>query len=251
MIALSVLVADGKELSSDELKTMLNELAASTEPAEDPQMGLEIRSTTCIFGTPRPEGFEYVCGKCGTHTAYPQNCMRMADILARFREDTAGLKNLGLDITLDESALCPKCAPREYWASADSISGDGEILGDYADIRLEPRIDTPILCRAGRALDALVPLPSRQGDPMGWVRIDEHGPILLSRMNHPVFAWVINGRRTSARFSDAAIMKAFLTGRNTWERDYGEEVPLRKYLSRLRELLDIDYSSEIKVDVDL
>ena len=42
MIALSVLVADGKELSSDELKTMLNELAASTEPAEDPQIAVTV-----------------------------------------------------------------------------------------------------------------------------------------------------------------------------------------------------------------
>ena len=109
LAALSALAAEGKDFSREELNAMLDKLAASPEPAAIPMM----MATCYVRAMPRPEVFEYVCKKCGTHTVYPKNTKQMANVLARRRDEAAQLKALGLDITLDETALCQKCKSAE------------------------------------------------------------------------------------------------------------------------------------------
>ena len=102
---LSALAAEGKNFDRDELNAMLDKLAASPEPT--------VRrgpAATCYsVAMPRPEVFEYVCKKCGAHTVYQKNTLRIGNALARYREEAASLRALGLDIVLDESVLCSKC----------------------------------------------------------------------------------------------------------------------------------------------
>ena len=102
---LSALAAEGKDFDRDELNAMLDKLAASPVP--------KVRrgpTATCYsIAIPRPEVFEHVCKKCGNHTVYPKNRERMERKLARYREEAASLRALGLNIMLDESALCAKC----------------------------------------------------------------------------------------------------------------------------------------------
>lgn len=105
LAALSALAAEGKDFDRDELNAMLDKLAASPEPKvrRGPQ------ATCYSVAMPRPEVFEYVCKKCGTHTVYQKNTLRIGNALARYRAEAASLRALGLDIVLDESALCSKC----------------------------------------------------------------------------------------------------------------------------------------------
>ena len=49
--------------------------------------------------------------------------------------------------------------------------------------------------------------------------------------------WVINGRRVAAHLSDIGILKTFLSGNDIYRFGHDEEMPLKKYLPRLRELL--------------
>ena len=77
-------------------------------------------------------------------------------------------------------------------------------------------------------------LPARPGDPADWVRID---PIICGIDRIEKLAWVINGKRTIVDRYDARIMRAFLTGREKWTRDFGEEVSVKESLPRLRKLL--------------
>jgi hypothetical protein len=84
---------------------MLDKLAASPEP----KVRIVPQATCYSVAMPRPEVFEYVCKKCGTHTVYQKNTLRIGNALARYREEAASLRALGLDIVLDESVLCSKC----------------------------------------------------------------------------------------------------------------------------------------------
>ena len=109
LAALSALAAEGKDFNREELNAMLDKLAASPEPKvrRGPQ------ATCYVMAIPQPKRFEYVCKKCGTHTVYPENRNQMANTLARRRDEAASLRALGLDITLDESALCQNCKSSE------------------------------------------------------------------------------------------------------------------------------------------
>ena len=249
--ALAALAAEGKDFNRTELNAMLDKLAASPEPKvrRGPQ-------ATCYrMAMPQPERFEYVCKKCGMHTVYPMNTRRMANTLARFRDDAASLRALGLDIALDESVLCQKCNPftQECWINAKYISETGELLGDNVNIRSAPRSDSQVLrtisryelsvrkwsnLKSGHGVEyegaRLKRLPARPGDPADWVRID---PIICGIDRIEKLAWVINGKRTIVDRYDARIMRAFLTGREKWTRDFGEEVSVKESLPRLRKLL--------------
>ena len=102
---LAALAAEGKNFDRAELNAMLDKLAASPEP--------KVRRGPVAMcysvAMPRPEVFEYVCKKCGAHTVYQKNTLRIGNALARYREEAASLRALGLDIVLDESVLCSKC----------------------------------------------------------------------------------------------------------------------------------------------
>ena len=246
--ALAALAAEGKDFDRDELNAMLDRLAASPEP--------EIRRgphATCYkMAVPRPERFEYVCTKCGTHTVYPANRRQMANTLERFRDDAANLRALGLDIVLDESALCQKCNPftQECWISSKSISETGELLGDDVIIRSAPGPDSPVLRRVSRyelfdyreskegAGDkgvSLRRLPARPGDPAEWVRLD---PSICGFDRILNLAWIINGKRTVVDRGDVELLEKFMKG-EVYLRDGsdGDSVSMKSQLPRLRELL--------------
>ena len=316
---LSALAAEGKDFDRDELNAMLDKLAASPEPKvrRGPQ-------ATCYkMAMPQPERFEYVCKKCGTHTVYPANTRRMASWLARYRDDEASLKAIGLDISLDESVLCQKCksakdiglpeelgvptggtiidrpkeeaaakefgweigdrveiihcydtsdiyyvwpTPRDCWISAKYVSETGEILGDSVNVRIAPRIDAKVVWLVSKSDKPVRRLPAKPGDPAEWVRIEARkewfqiSEETTGRHSFPVpkkllgdlsygsgassnparidkLAWVINGKRTIVRTYDARILKAFLTGKTIWKREFDEEVSVKNALPRLRELL--------------
>ena len=254
--ALSALAVEGKNFNRDELNAMLDRLAASPEPKvrRGPQ------ATCYSVAVPQPERFEYVCKNCGMHTVYPRNNRRMANTLSRYRDDAASLRALGLDIALDESVLCQKCNPftQECWINAKYISETGELLGDNVNIRSAPRSDSQVRRTISRyelldyellnrmsifknpsddvesANARLRRLPARPGDPADWVRID---PIICGIDRIEKLAWVINGKKTTVQSYDAKILNAFLTGREKWTRDFGEEVSVKESLPRLRKLL--------------
>ena len=249
--ALSALVVEGKDFNRTELNAMLDRLAASPEPKvrRGPQ-------ATCYkMAMPQPERFEYVCKKCGTHTVYPMNTRRMANTLARFRDDAASLRALGLDIVLDESVLCQKCNPftQECWINAKYISETGELLGDNVNIRSAPRPDSQVLRTISRyellsrksifknpsnddesENARLKRLPARPGDPADWVRID---PVICGIDRIEKLAWVINGKRTIVDRYDARILRALLTGEKTWRGDRDNLRTLKESLPRLQQLL--------------
>jgi hypothetical protein len=298
---LSALAAEGKDFDRDELNAMLDKLAASPEP--------EVRSgrTAMCYSpaSPRPEVFEYVCKKCGTHTVYPTNTLKMAYVLARYRDGAASLRALGLDITLDESPLCQRChsakelniptrgkivknalkfgfqvgeevsirrygrkycrvfpCSPDFWVEASRVSADGRALGDLVGIRHQPSLDGKVWGN----YSAVTILPSRGDDPLGWVRVqvpmyspyDDHslsagewipkslvGNLSYDEKDEPStsrrerIAWIINGKRTIAEFGDVDILQAFLKGEKVRRVDEDEEVPLKRDLPRLRELLGL------------
>ncbi len=325
--ALAALAAEGKDFSREELNAMLDKLAASPEPKvrRGPQ-------ATCYkMAMPQPERFEYVCKKCGTHTAYRKNTKRMADVLARRRDEAASLRALGLGIELDESALCQKCKSekelgvpndlgmptagtvvgklehpsfqvdekwmkenglavgdkvkilsetfpgergsylvwpeaKNCWISAKYISESGEILGDRVNIRVSPRIGADVVCRVGKSGKLLRRLPALAGDPEDWVRVETQMEWFEKGVDSGFFggfalpkklvgsrsydggpsanparidklAWVVDGRRTVVGHDDAAILKAFLTGKATWEWGMGDKSSVKSQLPRLRMLL--------------
>ena len=87
---LSALAAEGKDFDRAELNAMLDKLAASPVPRNT-----KISAATCyVVAAPRPEVFEYVCKKCGTHTTYPLSIRQIGNALARYRDGVASLRAL-------------------------------------------------------------------------------------------------------------------------------------------------------------
>ena len=298
---LSALAAEGKDFDRAELNAMLDKLAASPEPK------VKHGPTAMCYSpaAPRPEVFEYVCKKCGTHTVYPTNTLKMAYVLARYRDGAASLRALGLDIEFDESPLCQKChsakaldiptrgkivknalkfgfqvgeevaikrygrkycrvfpCSPDFWVEASRVSADGRALGDLVGIRHQPSLDGKVWSKHS----AVTILPARGDDPLGWVRVqvpmyspyddcslsagewipkslvgdlsydEKDGPSTSRRER---IAWIINGKRTIAEFGDVDILQAFLKGEKVRRVDEDEEVPLKRDLPRLRELLGL------------
>ena len=102
---LSALAAQGKDFDRTELNAMLDRLAASPEPKIKPG------PMACCYkvAEPTPVECRHVCKKCGTVTRYVST--HLSNTLAFLRDGTVELKGRGLDIALDESALCRACSP--------------------------------------------------------------------------------------------------------------------------------------------
>ena len=85
---------------------MLDKLAASPEPK------VKHGPTAMCYSVMMPEekSFDYLCKKCGTRTHYPENYEGLESQLAFYRDSAVKLRGMGLDIKLDESALCRHCA---------------------------------------------------------------------------------------------------------------------------------------------
>ena len=231
LAALSALAAKGKDFNREELNAMLDKLAASPEP----KVRCGPQATCYKMAMPQPERFEYICKKCGMHTVYPENRNQMANTLARYRDEAAKLKALGLDISLDESVLCKKCNPTQEvcWINAKYISETGEVLGDNVNLRAEPKQKSKTLGSVSKYSTSLKRLPAQPGDPAEWVRVES--PFKADNIYR--LMWVINGKKTTVQSYDATILSAFLTGQQKWSRVHGEEVSVKDALPRLRELL--------------
>ena len=103
---LSALAAEGKNFDRAELNAMLDKLAASPEPK------VKHGPTAMCYSMALPERkpFDYLCKKCGARTHYPENYDGLESQLAFYRDSAVKLRGRGLDIKLDESALCRHCA---------------------------------------------------------------------------------------------------------------------------------------------
>ncbi len=103
---LAALAAEGKDFDREELNAMLDKLAALPEPK------VKHGPTAMCYSMALPErkSFDYLCKKCGTRTHYPENYEGLESQLAFYRDSAVKLRGMGLDIKLDESALCRHCA---------------------------------------------------------------------------------------------------------------------------------------------
>ena len=275
---LSALAAEGKDFDRGELNAMLDKLASSPEPK------VRIGPSAMCYSPCIPEAsrFECICRKCGTHTVYPKNSRDMKNKLARYRDGAASLRALGLDIRLDESALCRKCRsakelgvrthakivveptlegmrPDPRWKKGETV--EVRAYGaDYCQIHkirqigpedLAPQV---VVVNTGGSKKKLVAEPpdrkfldriesdetTIRTECLGDFTYEEDDKASIGRFEK--LAWVINGRRTVVRDNydyDIRILKAFLTGKETWSLwdDDKYQVPLKDELLRLRELL--------------
>lgn len=99
---------------------------------------------------PERESFDYVCKKCGKRTHYPDNYEEMSRKLAFYRDSAVKLRGMGLNVTLDESALCRYCTtlkilgvpttgvivsePKSKWADDWVCKSFGLRVGDKVKI---------------------------------------------------------------------------------------------------------------------
>ena len=290
---LSALAAQGKDFDRTELNAMLDRLAASPEPKVKPG------PMACCYkiAEPRPVECRHVCTKCGTVTRYVSTYL--SSTLAFLRDGAVELKGRGLDIALDESALCRACSPgpkvprtgrivnatdefaagdavnilrqqgifaivvsqkRGLWVAAKFVDREKScVTADSVRVRMQPNTNGRIVAQLNRGHKIEI-LPAEAGDPVDWVRLKqaaygvEDRGVLVELKNLTDLAygdgdfaidtrikdvtWVINGKRTAARRSDVELLKAFLSGKLILkEGRFDEEVPLKRRLARLRELL--------------
>ena len=59
------------------------------------------------------EDYTHVCQKCGKTTHYPTSEWEPRSFIAEYRKGCATLRELGLDVALDESVLCRHCVSAE------------------------------------------------------------------------------------------------------------------------------------------
>ena len=102
---LSALAAQGKDFDRTELNAMLDRLAASPEPKA--KMGP--MAMCYAMAVPERKSFDYICKKCGKRTHYPESYEGLGQELAFYRDSVVKLRGMGLDVALDESALCRHC----------------------------------------------------------------------------------------------------------------------------------------------
>ena len=62
---------------------------------------------------PKIEDYAHVCQKCGKTTHYPTSEWKPRSFIAEYRKGCATLRELGLDVALDESILCRHCVSAE------------------------------------------------------------------------------------------------------------------------------------------
>ena len=62
---------------------------------------------------PKLEDYTHVCQKCGKTTHYPTSEWEPRSFIAEYRKGCATLRELGLDVALDESVLCRHCVSAE------------------------------------------------------------------------------------------------------------------------------------------
>jgi len=91
-------------LTRTQLDKMLNELAKKKVSRQ------EIISACCYMTMPSPERIDYLCPLCKTKTHHAkQYSVACAESVDWYRQQIKDIKELGLDIALDETDLCSQC----------------------------------------------------------------------------------------------------------------------------------------------
>ena len=202
---LSALAARGNDFYRATLDAMLDRLAASPEPKIKPG------PMACCYkmAEPRPVECRHVCTKCGTVTRYVST--HLSNTLAFLRDGAVELKGRGLDIALDESALCRACSPgpkmprtgrivaatdefaagdavnilhqqgtfavvvpqkRGLWVAAKFVDREKScVTADSVRVRMLPTTNGRIVARLNRGHKVEI-LPAEAGDPVDWVRLE-------------------------------------------------------------------------------
>ncbi len=100
--------------------------------------------------------------------------------------------------------------------------------------------------------------PKQPGDPAGWVRVvnsrggfvDDAKVLPANLPPIPQLYWIItigdHTRSIPVKEQDDKILLAFLNGKNRFDAEMGNEVPLKSYLPRLLELLGKSLKTEEK-----
>lgn len=161
-------------------------------------------------------------------------------------------------LTIYRGRYCTITSPgrRVAWMEASEVT-NGVVSVDWAYARARSRHEngpTPVVreLRRGNPVTVLSREPgdhadeirvdaSNWGRQLGGVAIEdfedlEYGDAALEDRLEKV-TWVINGRHIPARKTDVELLKAFLTGKQVLKGSRGEEVPLKRRIDRLRELL--------------
>ena len=102
---LSALAAQGKDFDRTELNAMLDRLAVLPEPKGE----LGVSAMCYIQRLPQPENYTNICSTCGAKTVYPQDLGTRRERMRKLRDGVVDLKARGLNISLDDSCLCPTC----------------------------------------------------------------------------------------------------------------------------------------------
>jgi len=124
---LAALAAHGKDFDRATLNAMLEKLAASPEPkAKTGPMAM-----CYAMGMPESVAYDYVCKGCAKWTHYPRNYEGLKEELAFYRDGVIKLRGMGLNITLDESALCRHCVSLKSLG----LPNGGEIVAKPKDER--------------------------------------------------------------------------------------------------------------------
>ncbi len=118
---LAALLAEGADLTREQIDAKLAQLARSRAPTK-----LSPGATCYDMAVPRLQREEFTCSKCGTKTIYQAWEWSSTLSTARHLHTQAALmRKLELNIQLDDSDFCAKCSPIKeiltgtvYWKNA-------------------------------------------------------------------------------------------------------------------------------------
>ena len=204
MAVLTALAAYGKDFDRATLNAMLDKLSASPEP----KINRGPMAMCYKMAMPKPAECRYVCPKCGKVTRYIS--AHLKNDLAFLRDGATELKGRGLDIALEESALCRICTPgpkmprtariktscgpfaagetvtilemaddspavaacvKDLWVASRYVDRKKScITADSVRVRSRPHTDAPIVTQLNCGHRAEL-LPMDKDDPQDWARL--------------------------------------------------------------------------------
>ncbi len=126
---LAALASNAGDLSRADIDAKLKELADKPAPTK------LAPGATCYEVAMPPNRVEYVCPTCGTKTILKNDTGWLLPNLESYRKQTEELRKLGLDIKIDESALCSKCRQEE--SAANKLHWEIKIDGKERKVNFE------------------------------------------------------------------------------------------------------------------
>lgn len=180
---------------------------------------------------------------------------------ARMAKSTEAFAEGDEVVVLDLVGRLARIAPRQkgLWVSAQYVDrANACITADSVRIRQQPGENGKVVAFLNRGHKVKL-LSAEKDDPAGWVRLEhaaygleERGVLMqlgdLKDLSYgdgdfaleerfDNVSWVINGRRTRAWMSDVNLLRTFLSGRLVLKEARDKQVPLKRRIDRLRELL--------------